>query len=66
MTSQCDPQQFLDKIIEYGYKLRVIGQDPVISEVLQPAQVMRFHTDLGRTLVDVLALPEDFKGSLTL
>ena len=66
LTSQCDPQKFLDQIIEYGYKLRVIGQDGNISEVLRPSQVMRLPTDRGRTHVDVLALPEDFKGFPTL
>ena len=63
MTSQSDPERFLEQIIGYGYKLHVIGQAPLLTEVSAPSQVMLMHKDTGNTHVDILALPEELKDS---
>jgi hypothetical protein len=66
MTSQVDPLQFLHEIIDYGYELHVVGQEPIISDALKPAQIMDIHIERGRTHVDILALSETFEGTLEL
>lgn len=64
MTSQSDPEQFLEQIIGCGYRLFVIGSAPILTEVPAPSQVMLIHKDSGNTHVDILALPAELKDSL--
>jgi FkbM family methyltransferase len=61
LTGQCDPEQFLDQIIAYGYKLHVIGGTRLLTEVSAPSEVMLTLKDIGHTHVDILALPADSK-----
>jgi FkbM family methyltransferase len=63
LTSQSDPEQFLDQIIAYGYRLHVIGATPLLSEVSAPSEVMFSLKESGHTLVDILALPANFEES---
>lgn len=63
ITSQSDPEQFLDQIFAHGYKLFVTGETPLLTEISDSAQVMRLHEESGNTHVDILAIPEELEDS---
>ena len=42
LTSQSEPEQFLDQITGYGYGMYVIGEPGLLTEAPDPAQVMAY------------------------
>jgi hypothetical protein len=65
MTSQSDPERFLNQIFAHGYKIFVISETPLLTEISDSSHVMRLHEESGNTHVDILAIPEELEDSPT-